>query len=35
MSFVVMRQREITEALTSDEHFKQAGFKAMLLEPAS
>src|SRR5262249_31176800 len=35
LSFVVMRQREITEALTSDEHFEQAGFKALLLRLGS
>ena len=29
-SFIVMQQRGITEALTSDEHFEQAGFKALL-----
>ena len=30
ISFVVMRQREITEALTGDRHFEQAGFVALL-----
>lgn len=30
ISFVVMRQREITDALTHDHHFEQAGFKALL-----
>ncbi len=30
-SFVVMRQRGITEALTTDYHFTQAGFTRMLL----
>ncbi|MFO0968025.1 MAG: hypothetical protein U0793_20915 [Gemmataceae bacterium] len=30
VSFVVMTQRRITEALTADEHFEQAGFKAIL-----
>lgn len=30
LSFVVMRQRGLTEALTSDEHFEQMGFKALL-----
>lgn len=29
-AFVVMRQRGLTDALTSDEHFEQAGFKALL-----
>lgn len=28
-SFVVMRERGITEALTQDHHFKQAGFKPL------
>ncbi|HXH69582.1 MAG TPA: PIN domain-containing protein [Pyrinomonadaceae bacterium] len=31
ISFVVMRENEITEALTTDDHFRQAGFKALLL----
>ncbi len=30
MSFVVMRERGITEALTSDEDFEQASFRALL-----
>ena len=30
VSFVVMQERGITEALTTDEHFEQAGFKALL-----
>ena len=30
ISFVVMRQHGITEALTGDRHFEQAGFKALL-----
>jgi predicted nucleic acid-binding protein len=29
-SFVVMKQRRLTDALTADHHFKQAGFKALL-----
>jgi uncharacterized protein len=30
LSFIVMRDRGLTEALTSDEHFEQAGFIALL-----
>jgi len=30
ISFVVMRQYRLTEALTADRHFQQAGFKAVL-----
>lgn len=30
VSFVVMQQHGLTESLTSDEHFEQAGFKALL-----
>ena len=30
ISFVVMRERGITEALTGDRHFEQAGFVALL-----
>jgi predicted nucleic acid-binding protein len=30
ISFVVMGERELTEALTSDQHFEQAGFTALL-----
>ncbi|MCC6359213.1 MAG: type II toxin-antitoxin system VapC family toxin [Phycisphaerales bacterium] len=30
ISFVVMRERGLTEALTSDRHFEQAGFIALL-----
>jgi len=30
ISFVVMRDRGLSEALTSDEHFEQAGFVALL-----
>ncbi|NQT87546.1 type II toxin-antitoxin system VapC family toxin [bacterium] len=30
ISFVVMRERGITEALTADHHFQQAGFMALL-----
>jgi predicted nucleic acid-binding protein len=32
VSFVVMRERGLTEALTADEHFQQAGFRALLRE---
>ncbi len=32
LSFVVMKDRELTEALTADEHFRQAGFRALLRE---
>ena len=30
ISFVVMQQHSISEALTSDEHFEQAGYTALL-----
>ncbi len=30
ISFVVMREHDMTDALTSDHHFAQAGFKALL-----
>ena len=30
ISFVVMQRRGLTDALTSDQHFEQAGFKALL-----
>ena len=30
-SFVVMRDESITDALTGDHHFEQAGFKALLM----
>jgi predicted nucleic acid-binding protein len=32
VSFVVMQDYGITETLTTDEHFKQAGFRALLIE---
>lgn len=32
ISFVVMQERKITEALTTDEHFQRAGFRAILRE---
>ncbi len=31
LSFVVMERRHLTEALTTDGHFEQAGLKAMML----
>lgn len=32
ISFVVMRENGVTDALTSDRHFVQAGFRALLLD---
>jgi predicted nucleic acid-binding protein len=32
LSFVVMERRQLTEALTTDRHFEQAGMKAMMLQ---
>ncbi len=32
VSFVVMQERGMTDALTADEHFQQAGFRALLRE---
>jgi predicted nucleic acid-binding protein len=32
VSFVVMEARGISKALTADEHFEQAGFRALLRE---
>jgi hypothetical protein len=34
VSFVVMKDREITDALTSDEHYEQSGFRVLLKEPS-
>jgi len=31
ISFIVMKREGITEALTGDHHFEQAGYKALLL----
>ncbi len=31
-SFIVMRENQVTEALTHDRHFEQAGFRALLRE---
>jgi predicted nucleic acid-binding protein len=33
VSFVLMKQEGITDALTADNHFRQAGFRALLLDP--
>ena len=33
ISFVIMKQRRLTDALTTDEHFHQAGFRALLRPP--
>lgn len=33
VSFTLMSQEGLTEALTADVHFRQAGFNALLLEP--
>jgi uncharacterized protein len=32
ISFVVMQQQGLTDAVTADEHFSQAGYRALLLE---
>ncbi len=32
ISFIVMQDREISEALTTDNHFQQAGFRVLLQE---
>jgi uncharacterized protein len=32
ISFVVMTEKGIAQALTADQHFNQAGFKALLLQ---
>jgi len=34
LSFVLMKQEGVTEALTADVHFRQAGFRALLLDSA-
>ena len=33
ISFSVMAKRKLTDALTADPHFEQAGFRALLLHP--
>ena len=35
ISFIIMTKRNLTDALTTDEHFQQAGFRALLKENAS
>jgi uncharacterized protein len=35
VSFVLMRQRNITESLTTDRHFEQEGFRRLLREASS
>ncbi|MCI0683173.1 MAG: hypothetical protein L0Y71_13815 [Gemmataceae bacterium] len=35
ISFEVMKERGISDALTGDHHFSQAGFRALLLAPAA
>ena len=35
MSFTVMQDRGLVDALTADEHYRQAGLRALLLEEAS
>jgi uncharacterized protein len=35
ISFVVMTERGLTDALTADGHFEQAGFRALLREAAN
>ena len=32
ISFVVMRENNVTDVLTSDKHFVQAGFRALMLD---
>ncbi|MEL6778344.1 MAG: hypothetical protein AAFO06_13905, partial [Cyanobacteria bacterium J06597_16] len=32
VSFIVMKERGITQALTCDQHFQQMGFQALLCE---
>ena len=32
MSFVAMQENNLTDALTTDDHFRQAGFRALLFE---
>ena len=32
LSFIVMQERQLTSALTTDMHFQQAGFRVLLRE---
>jgi len=32
ISFIVMQGMEVIDALTTDDHFRQAGFRALLIE---
>ena len=32
LSFVVMREQGLQEAMTADDHFRQAGYRALMLE---
>lgn len=32
ISFIIMKDYALTDALTADDHFRQAGFKPLLLE---
>jgi predicted nucleic acid-binding protein len=32
LSFCVMRERQVSEALTTDEHFRKAGFSPLLAD---
>jgi predicted nucleic acid-binding protein len=34
VSFVLMRERGVAEALTTDRHFEQEGFRRLLVEVA-
>jgi predicted nucleic acid-binding protein len=35
VSFIVMSDQHLTDALTTDGHFQQAGFRPLMREPAS
>jgi predicted nucleic acid-binding protein len=34
ISFVVMADQQLLDALTTDEHFRQAGFRPLLRDPS-